>query len=97
MKRLLLTVVLCGGVALDAHQVFRAGVDLTNFAVTVTDRKGNIVPNLTRDDFEVVEDGQVQSLRYFVEGDGDSAPPMHLGLMVDASGSMQNASEDDLI
>ncbi|HWI20306.1 MAG TPA: VWA domain-containing protein [Vicinamibacterales bacterium] len=90
MKRLLLTVLLCGGAALDAQQVFRAGVDLTNFAVTVTDKKGNIVPNLTKDDFEVVEDGKPQTLSYFAEGDGDAAPPMHLGLMVDASGSMQN-------
>jgi len=90
VKRLLLTVLLCGGAALDAQQVFRAGVDLTNFAVTVTDKKGNIVPNLTKDDFEVVEDGKPQTLSYFAEGDGDAAPPMHLGLMVDASGSMQN-------
>ena len=85
-----MTVLLCGAAGLDGQQVFRAGVDLTTFAVTVTDRKGNIVANLTKDDFEVVEDGTAQSLRYFAEGDGDTAPPMHLGLMVDASGSMQN-------
>ena len=90
MNRVLLTALLCGGVALDAQQVFRAGVDLTTFAVTVTDKKGNVVPGLTRDDFELVEDGKVQSLEYFAQGDGDAAPPMHLGLMVDASGSMQN-------
>jgi Ca-activated chloride channel family protein len=69
---------------------FRAGVELTTFAVTVTDRKGNIVTDLAREDFEVVEDGKPQSTQFFAHGDGDSAPPMHLGLMVDASGSMQN-------
>ncbi len=90
MKRALLTALLCGGVVLDAQQVFRARVDLTTFAVTVTDKKGNVVPGLTRDDFELVEDGKAQSLEYFAQGDGDAAPPMHLGLMVDASGSMQN-------
>lgn len=90
MKRTLLTALLCGGVVLDAQQVFRARVDLTTFAVTVTDKKGNVVPGLTRDDFELVEDGKAQSLEYFAQGDGDAAPPMHLGLMVDASGSMQN-------
>lgn len=90
MKRVLLTALLCGGVALDAQPVFRAGVDLTTFAVTVTDKKGNVVQGLTRDDFELVEDGKAQSLEYFAQGDGDAAPPMHLGLMVDASGSMQN-------
>jgi Ca-activated chloride channel homolog len=90
VKRLVLAALLCGGAVLDGQQVFRTGVDLTTFAVTVTDKKGNLVSNLTKDDFEVVEDGKGQSLQYFAEGDGDTAPPMHLGLMVDASGSMQN-------
>jgi VWFA-related protein len=73
-----------------SQQVFRSGVDLTTFAVTVTDRKGNIVTDLTRDDFEIVEDDKPQTAEYFAQGDGDSAPEMHLGLMLDASGSMQN-------
>lgn len=72
------------------QQVFRAGVDLTTFAVTATDRKGNLVTGLTQDDFEVFEDGQPQTAEYFAQGDGDAAPAMHLGLMIDASGSMHN-------
>jgi VWFA-related protein len=73
-----------------AHQqVFRAGVELTTFGATITDRKGNIVTDLTRDDFEIIEDGKPQRLEYFAQGDGDSTPAMHLGLMIDASGSMQ--------
>jgi Ca-activated chloride channel family protein len=71
------------------QQVFRAGVDLTTFAVTVTDRKGNIVTDLTKDDFEIVEDGTAQPLQYFAHGVGDTSPAMHLGLMMDASGSMR--------
>ncbi len=90
MTRVLLSVLLWGAVVLDAQQVFRSGVDLTTFSVTVTDRKGAVVTGLTREDFEVLEDGKAQSLGYFAQGDGDNAPPMHLGLMVDASGSMQN-------
>jgi Ca-activated chloride channel family protein len=82
--------VVCSSFFLDAQQVFRSGVDLTTFAVTVTDRKGNIVTDLARDDFEVLEDGKGQTAEYFAYGDGDTAPPMHLGLMLDASGSMQN-------
>jgi Ca-activated chloride channel family protein len=74
----------------QAQPVFRAGVDLTTFAATITDRKGNIVTDLTRADFEVIEDGKPQSIQYFANGEGETAPPMHLGLMVDASGSMQN-------
>ena len=70
--------------------VFRTGVDLTTFAAAITDKKGNLVTDLTRDDFDVIEDGKKQAIQYFANGDGESAPPMHLGLMVDASGSMQN-------
>jgi len=90
VKRLLLAALLCWSAVLQGQQVFRAGVDLTTFGVTVTDRKGNVVQNLTKADFAVIEDGKPQSLDYFAQGDGDAAPPMHLGLMVDASGSMQS-------
>jgi len=76
-------------VPLDGQQTFRAGVDLATFGVTVVDRKGNLVTDLTRSDFEVLEDGRPQDLQYFAVGDGDLAPPLHLGLMLDASGSMQ--------
>ena len=82
--------VICYSLFPQAQQVFRSGVDLTTLSITVTDRKGAIVNDLTRDDFEVIEDGKTQTAAYFAHGDGDAAPPMHLGLMIDASGSMQN-------
>src|SRR5262245_7630185 len=82
--------VLCSSLFLEAQPVFRTGVDLTTFAATVTDRKGNIVTDLTRADFEVIEDGKPQTIEYFARGDGETGPEMHLGLMVDASGSMQS-------
>ena len=70
-------------------QVFRGGVDLATFAATVADKKGNLVAGLTKDDFEVIGDGKPQTIAFFAQGEGDSGLPMHLGLMVDASGSMQ--------
>lgn len=83
--------VLAATAVLAAEQrTFRAGVDITTFGVTVVDRKGNLVTGLTRDDFEVLEDGKPQAVEFFAVGDGDAAPPMHVGLMVDASGSMQS-------
>jgi Ca-activated chloride channel homolog len=69
---------------------FRAGVDLTTFAVTVTDRDGAIVTGLTADDFAVVEERAPQAIAYFAAGDAAARPPLHLGLMLDASGSMQD-------
>jgi Ca-activated chloride channel family protein len=78
-------------ISAESGQVpFRSGVELTTFAATITDKKGNIVTDLGHDDFEVFEDGKRQDVKFFAQGDGDTAPPMHLGLMVDASGSMQN-------
>jgi Ca-activated chloride channel family protein len=69
--------------------VFHGGVDLVNLGVTVTDKKGNLVADLTPEDFEIVEDGKVQAVRYFSRGDGaGEPPPMHLGLMLDVSESM---------
>ena len=82
--------VILAGISLSGQQVFRAGVDLTTFGVTVTDRKGNIVTDLTKDDFEILEDGKPQIVQYFARGEGESSPEMHLGLMLDASGSMQS-------
>jgi Ca-activated chloride channel family protein len=71
--------------------VFRASVDLVNLGVTVTDRKGNLVADLAADDFEILEDGKKQALRYFAAGDPaapDHRPEMHLGLLLDVSESM---------
>jgi VWFA-related protein len=83
--RVLLPLILAG-----IQLTFKAGVDVTTFGVTVTDRKGNIVTDLTRDDFHIVEDGKPQTIRYFARGEGETQPELHLGLMLDASGSMQN-------
>jgi len=72
--------------------VFKSGVDLVNFGVTVTDRKGTLVTDLTADDFEIVEDGRRQNIRFFApgapSGSDTGAPEMHLGLMLDVSESM---------
>jgi Ca-activated chloride channel family protein len=72
--------------------VFRTGIDLINVGVTVTDKKGNLVTDLTADDFEIVEDGRKQALRYFAAGDpvgpDHPGPALHLGVVLDVSGSM---------
>jgi VWFA-related protein len=68
---------------------FRAETDVVSFGVTVTDRRGNFVTDLTTDDFEIVEDGRSQTLQYFARGDSvDAAPIVHVGLLFDTSGSM---------
>jgi len=76
--------------ALAAQQpTFRAGTEIVNVGVTVTDKRGNFLTDLTRDDFEVVEDGRAQTVQYFARGDEvENAPELHIGLLFDTSGSM---------
>jgi len=68
--------------------VFRGGVDLVNFGVFVADKAGTPLTGLKPEDFEIVEDGTRQTVRYFDGGDPENAPPLHLGFMIDMSGSM---------
>ena len=73
-------------------QVFRSGVDLASFGVTVVDKRGGLVTDLTQDDFEVREDGQLQTITMYTRGDAvESAPPLRLGLLFDTSGSMEES------
>jgi len=68
--------------------VIRAGIDLVHFDVIVTDKRGAVVSGLTADDFEVVEQGTRQTLSTFAAGNRDASPDLHLGILVDVSGSM---------
>ncbi|MFN2444269.1 MAG: VWA domain-containing protein [Vicinamibacterales bacterium] len=75
---------------LAQQPTFHTGVDLVTFGVTVVDKKGHLVTDLTVDDFEIIEDGHRQSIEYFVRGDATDVEgaTKHLGLMLDTSGSM---------
>jgi Ca-activated chloride channel family protein len=77
-----------GGAGADWQQqppVFRAGSDAVRVFVTVTDRDGRLVTNLTRENFEVKDEGKAQPLTQF-----DNSPqPIRLIVMLDVSGSME--------
>lgn len=102
MTRLCLPVaaLLVGLTAASSAQgpTFKSRVDLVTFGVTVVDRKGNFVTDLTPADFTVVEDGREQKVQYFSGGVGsegfaigadEELGKKHLGLMLDTSGSME--------
>jgi len=82
-----------GAVSMRAQTpTFRTGIDLATFGVTVVDKKGEYLADLNAEDFEIIEDGQKQTLKYFARGtDLENGPEMHVGLLFDTSGSM---SED---
>ena len=64
-------------------QVFRGGVELVSLNVTVMDGL-KYVTDLTQDDFEVFEDGALQSLTFFARGQ----QPIALAVLLDTSASM---------
>lgn len=64
---------------------FRGATDLVRIFVTATDGDGRLVTTLTRDDFEVRDEGKPQPLTLF-----DNSPqPIRLIVMLDVSGSME--------
>ena len=92
MHRVVMSVVLvlAGAAAASAQPVFRSGVDLVRFGVTVLDDDGEPIAGLTADDFRVLEEGREQRIAYFSRGlelDSDRIP-LHLGVLFDVSGSM---------
>lgn len=100
MARLCLAMIV-GVLALAAasagQPVFRTGVDLVTFGVTVVDKDGALVTGLTPDDFVIVEDDQPQQIQYFATGLEEAAGTAdaeidgrHLGLLLDMSGSMES-------
>ena len=99
MKRasavLILTVtVAAAAVPAVAQQTFRSEVDLIHFSVVVTDKQGVPINGLTADDFEVKESGKAQTIKFFAEGDPVTAPPLHIGFLLDTSGSMEEDIKD---
>jgi Ca-activated chloride channel family protein len=75
---------------LSAQQpVFRAQTDLATVEVTATGSNGDLVTDLSVEDFEVFEDGRPQRVTYFERGAvGDRGGETHVGLLFDTSGSM---------
>ena len=74
--------------AAQAQPTFRSGVAMVSVAAVVRDGKGRLVPSLTRDQFQVLDRGEVKAIRDFR---ADEAP-VSVALLVDASGSMSVAS-----
>jgi Ca-activated chloride channel homolog len=81
--------ILVGAIALtgvvSARQVFRSGTDLVLLNVTVSDAAGHLVPGLNREDFEVYEDGVLQSVSNFSR----DPLPIALSIALDTSTSME--------
>lgn len=86
-----------GVCALAAAAVFaqevttlKVDVDLVSVFLSVRDKKGGLIPTLEKADFTVAEDGKEQTIKYF---NRESDLPLTIGLLIDASKSMENLIE----
>jgi VWFA-related protein len=74
--------------------VFRKNVTLVNVFFNVKGKHGALVPNLKQDEFEVLEDGKPQAIKFF---SAETNQPLTLGILVDSSGSMQHMLPEEKI
>jgi Ca-activated chloride channel family protein len=68
----------------DQEPVFRAATRTVPVYATVTDAEGRLVPDLGRDDFEILDNGKPQAISIFA----NDIQPIMVVMMLDRSGSM---------
>ena len=86
----ILTLAFASSVLSAQRPLFTRGIDLVHVGVSIVDDNGEPVGDLSPDDLEVYEDGELQEIRYCSRGlstDTDRLPT-HLGVLLDASASM---------
>jgi Ca-activated chloride channel family protein len=79
------------GVAVAAQQppVFRAGTQTVSLFATVTDASGRLIPQLAKEDFEVLDNNKPQAVTLFV----NDIQFIKVVVLLDESGSMVNNLE----
>src|SRR5271156_2591098 len=75
----------------DDHQqpleTLKVNVNLVSLYFTVHDKHGALIPHLTKDDFTILEDKDLQKIKNFT---AENDQPLTLGILLDTSGSQQN-------
>ncbi len=75
----------------EEQPTFTTDVKVVQVLATVTTKKGQIIRDLTKDDFALAENGRKQTIQYFSR---ETDLPLTLGLMIDTSlsqGKVMNA------
>ena len=80
--------------AQQQEPTFSTDVNVVNLLAGVRTKRGDIVRDLTKDDFVLLENGRPQTIRYFSR---ESDLPLTLGLMVDTSGRQRHVLDLSLI
>jgi VWFA-related protein len=68
----------------EPAETLKVNVNVVGLFFNVKDKHGALLPNLTKDDFQVFEDGKQQTIKYFA---AESNLPLTLGMLIDSSGS----------
>ncbi|HEY1528358.1 MAG TPA: VWA domain-containing protein [Candidatus Angelobacter sp.] len=74
--------------------VFRKNVNLVNVLLTVKDKHGALIPNLTKDHFDLLDEGKPQTIKYF---SAQNDVPITLGLLIDSSYSMNRTLPEEKV
>lgn len=64
----------------------KVNVNVVQLFFNVKDKHNGLIPNLTKSDFDLLEDGKPQTIKYFT---AESNLPLTLGILIDSSGSQQ--------
>lgn len=63
-------------------ETLKVNVDVVNLLFNVKDKGGHLLPNLAKDEFEVMEDGKPQNIKYFK---AETNLPLTIGILLDTS------------
>ena len=74
----------------QAAATLKVNVDVVQLFFNVKDKHGALIPNLTKDNFDVLENGQGQTIKYFK---AETDLPLTLGILIDTSGSQRRVLE----
>jgi VWFA-related protein len=72
--------------------VFRKNVTVVNVLFTVKDKHGALIPNLSKEHFDLFEEGKPQTIKYFST---ENDVPITLGLLIDSSKSMERTLPEE--
>jgi len=74
----------------QSAETLKVRVNVVQLFFNVKDKKGALIPNQKKEDFEILEDGKPQTIKYFT---AESNLPLTLGILIDSSGSQMRVLE----
>jgi len=74
----------------QSMETLKVQVNVVQLFFNVKDKKGALIPNQKKEDFEIFEDGKPQTIKYFT---AESNLPLTLGILIDSSGSQMRVLE----